>query len=142
MATIAAASTCSTAQFVGLRAVKVAQKASLKARTSMAVGKARTTCYLDTFPVVVFSTGASLFLGRFAFLPIQSYFVTEQGLPTQNGVTHAEAGDTRAVEVVGFLKTNDPAGFTLVDVLAWGAIGHAVAFFILATSSNGYEPKF
>ena len=25
------------------------------------------------------------------------------------------------------IQTNDPAGFTLVDVLAWGSIGHAIA---------------
>jgi photosystem I reaction center subunit V len=42
----------------------------------------------------------------------------------------------------GLLKTNDPAGFTIVDVLAWGALGHAIAFFILATANNGYEPTF
>jgi photosystem I reaction center subunit V len=68
--------------------------------------------------------------------------VSKQGLPEQNGVTHFEAGDSRAQEVVGMLKTNDPAGFTLVDVLAWGALGHAIGFFILATANNGYTPTF
>lgn len=29
------------------------------------------------------------------------------------------------------LQTNDPAGFTIVDVMAWGALGHAAAFYIL-----------
>lgn len=33
------------------------------------------------------------------------------------------------------LKTNDPAGFTIVDVMAWGALGHAAAFYLLATHS-------
>eukprot|EP00897_Mesotaenium_endlicherianum_P006179 jgi/Mesen1/558/ME000105S10736 len=60
----------------------------------------------------------------------------------QNGVTHFDAGDSRAQEVEGILKTNDPAGFTIVDTLAWGAIGHAIGFFIVATAFNGYEPKF
>ena len=26
------------------------------------------------------------------------------------------------------VETNDPAGFTIVDVLAWGSIGHAIAY--------------
>lgn len=68
--------------------------------------------------------------------------VSRQGLPVQNGVTHFDAGDSRAQEVTSFLKTNDPAGFTIVDVLAWGALGHAVGFFILATINNGYNPQF
>ena len=37
-------------------------------------------------------------------------------------------------------KTNDPAGFTLVDVMAWGALGHAAAFYLLATSSLSKAP--
>jgi photosystem I subunit V len=28
-----------------------------------------------------------------------------------------------------------PAGFTIVDVMAWGALGHAAAFYLLATAS-------
>lgn len=36
--------------------------------------------------------------------------------------------------------TNDPAGFTLVDTLAWGALGHALGFAILAASSSGTIP--
>lgn len=80
-----------------------------------------------------------LFFLRMCFLMVQ---VSRQGLPEQNGVTHFEAGDSRAQEVVSMLKTNDPAGFTLVDVLAWGALGHAVGFFVLATANNGYTPQF
>lgn len=57
-------------------------------------------------------------------------------------MTHAEAGDSRAAENEGLLKTNDPAGFTIVDVLGWGALGHAIGFFILAAASNGYNPTF
>jgi photosystem I subunit V len=34
----------------------------------------------------------------------------------QNGMTHAAAGDIRAQEATGVLKTGDPAGFNLVDV--------------------------
>lgn len=29
----------------------------------------------------------------------------------------------------------DPDGFTIVDVFAWGSIGHALGYFALATSS-------
>ena len=36
------------------------------------------------------------------------------------------------------------AGFNAVDVLAWGAIGHAIGYLILATTSlnnSGFNPK-
>lgn len=92
--------------------------------------------------VISLSTGLSLFLGRFVFFNFQRENVAKQGLPEQNGVTHFEAGDTRAKEYVSLLKSNDPVGFNIVDVLAWGSIGHIVAYYILATSSNGYDPNF
>ncbi|PIA58268.1 hypothetical protein AQUCO_00500299v1 [Aquilegia coerulea] len=92
--------------------------------------------------VISLSTGLSLFLGRFVFFGFQRENVAKQGLPEQNGMTHFEAGDTRAKEYVSLLKSNDPVGFNIVDVLAWGSIGHIVAYYILATSSNGYDPKF
>lgn len=37
-------------------------------------------------------------------------------------------------------STNDPAGFTIVDTLAWGALGHALGFAFLAASSSGTIP--
>ena len=92
--------------------------------------------------VISLSTGLSLFLGRFVFFNFQRENVAKQGLPEQNGITHFEAGDSRAKEYVSILKSNDPVGFNLVDVLAWGSLGHIVAYYILATSSNGYDPKF
>ena len=91
--------------------------------------------------VISLSTGLSLFLGRFVFFNFQRENVAKQ-VPEQNGVTHFEAGDTRAKEYVSLLKSNDPVGFNIVDVLAWGSIGHIVAYYILATTSNGYDPKF
>ncbi|KAL3508304.1 hypothetical protein ACH5RR_027705 [Cinchona calisaya] len=91
--------------------------------------------------VISLSTGLSLFLGRFVFFSFQRENVAKQ-VPEQNGVTHFEAGDSRAKEYVSLLKSNDPVGFNIVDVLAWGSIGHIVAYYILATSSNGYDPKF
>ena len=33
------------------------------------------------------------------------------------------------------LATNDPSGFNAIDTLAWGAIGHALGYFALATNS-------
>lgn len=33
------------------------------------------------------------------------------------------------------LKTNDPAGFNIIDVFAWGALGHVLAYSILASQS-------
>lgn len=47
-----------------------------------------------------------------------------------------QAGDNRAIEASGVLKTNDPAGFNIVDVFAWGAIGHAIGFS--AVASQGF----
>ncbi|KAE9593969.1 hypothetical protein Lal_00031597 [Lupinus albus] len=92
--------------------------------------------------VITLSTGLSLFLGRFVFFNFQRENVAKQGLPEQNGLTHFEAGDKRAKEYVSLLKSNDPVGFNLVDVLAWGSIGHIIAYYVLATSSNGYDPSF
>lgn len=91
--------------------------------------------------VISLSTGLSLFLGRFVFFNFQRENVAKQ-VPEQNGISHFEAGDTRAKEYVSLLKSNDPVGFNIVDVLAWGSIGHIVAYYILATSSNGYDPSF
>lgn len=33
------------------------------------------------------------------------------------------------------LKTNDPAGFNIIDVFAWGALGHVLAYSVLASQS-------
>ncbi|KAL6844711.1 hypothetical protein ACP4OV_025370 [Aristida adscensionis] len=91
--------------------------------------------------VISLSTGVSLFLGRFVFFNFQRENVAKQ-VPEQNGKTHFDAGDERAKEFAALLKSNDPVGFNLVDVLAWGSLGHIVAYYILATSSNGYDPSF
>lgn len=96
---------------------------------------------LNPSVVISLSTGLSLFLGRFVFFNFQRENVAKQ-VPEQNGISHFEAGDVRAKEYVSLLKSNDPVGFNIVDVLAWGSIGHIVAYYILATSSNGYDPSF
>ncbi|EIE21723.1 hypothetical protein COCSUDRAFT_83512 [Coccomyxa subellipsoidea C-169] len=99
----------------------------------------------DTNLVIGGATVASLALGRFVFLGFQRDNAKKQGLPQQNGQSNVEAGDRLAEEASFALKTNDPAGFNLVDVMAWGAIGHALGYFILATTSlnntPGFDPK-
>ena len=76
-------------------------------------------------------TMASLALGRLAFLPFHRNSLAKAGKPQQNGKTHAEAGDLRAQEATFILSTNDPAGFNIIDVFAWGALGHALGMSIL-----------
>ncbi|XVE50961.1 hypothetical protein DITRI_Ditri01bG0204600 [Diplodiscus trichospermus] len=135
--------TPSSISFQGLRPLTKA-KSSSKISTPIARNSsARLTVNSElSAPVVIsLSTGLSLFLGRFVFFNFQRENVAKQ-VPEQNGLTHFEAGDTRAKEYVSLLKSNDPVGFNIVDVLAWGSIGHIVAYYILATSSNGYDPKF
>jgi len=99
----------------------------------------------DTSLIISGSTAACLALGRFVFLPFQRKNAAKQGLPVQNGETNYDAGDRLAEEASFALKTNDPAGFNIIDVFAWGAIGHALAYFALATISlnntPGFDPK-
>ncbi|KGN56044.1 photosystem I reaction center subunit V, chloroplastic [Cucumis sativus] len=129
-----------TISFQGLRALP-----SVKSSRSVVATKSRRSmtvkAELNPSLVISLSTGLSLFLGRFVFFNFQRENVGKQ-VPEQNGLTHFEAGDVRAKEYVSLLKSNDPVGFNIVDVLAWGSIGHIVAYYILATSSNGYDPKF
>lgn len=84
---------------------------------------------------------AALALGRLVFLPYQRASIKKAGLPVQNGQTYADAGDFRAVEATAAFKTGDPAGFTIIDVLAWGSLGHAAGYAILASgglASTGF----
>ncbi|XP_059282978.1 photosystem I reaction center subunit V, chloroplastic [Lycium barbarum] len=139
----------STPTFQGLRPLNKPTDSSLflhKPTTFKPITKKTTNlgvkAELNPSIVISLSTGLSLFLGRFVFFNFQRENVAKQGLPTQNGVSHFEAGDVRAKEYISLLKSNDPVGFNIVDVLAWGSIGHIVAYYILATSSNGYDPSF
>ena len=66
--------------------------------------------------------------------------VAKAGLPVQNGMVYAKAGDIRAEEAAGVLKTGDPSGFNLVDVMAWGSLGHAAGFALLALQSSDCLP--
>lgn len=144
-----ASSLLSTPTFQGLRPLnktpdRFASLNTVKQTVSIVLKKKFNGIKAELNPslVISLSTGLSLFLGRFVFFNFQRENVAKQGLPEQNGVTHFEAGDTRAKEYVSLLKSNDPVGFNIVDVLAWGSIGHIVAYYILATSSNGYDPNF
>ncbi|XP_044474040.1 photosystem I reaction center subunit V, chloroplastic-like [Mangifera indica] len=134
----------SNISFQGLRPLSTKPKSSLPylSTSSKKSNGGAIKAELNTSLVISLSTGLSLFLGRFVFFNFQRENVAKQGLPEQNGLSHFEAGDTRAKEYVSLLKSNDPVGFNIVDVLAWGSIGHIVAYYILATSSNGYDPKF
>ncbi|KAK4439632.1 Photosystem I reaction center subunit V, chloroplastic [Sesamum alatum] len=139
----------STPSFQGLRPLNKPTDSTLTKPTSATFRRPLTPnkrlsikSELSPSLVISLSTGLSLFLGRFVFFNFQRENVAKQGLPEQNGVSHFEAGDLRAKEYVSLLKSNDPVGFNIVDVLAWGSIGHIVAYYILATSSNGYDPKF
>lgn len=90
----------------------------------------------ETQLVMSAANATCLALGRWAFLPFQRQCIERAGLPTQNGETHAEAGDFRAQEAAFITSTNDPAGFTLVDVLMWGSVGHVLGFIVLATNAS------
>merc|ERR1711897_126008 len=66
-----------------------------------------------------------LAIGRFGFLPYQRRQIEKAGLPLQNDVTNLQAGmseglatDKLATEAKAF-ETKDPAGFTLIDTIAW-----------------------
>ncbi|KAE8706581.1 Photosystem I reaction center subunit V [Hibiscus syriacus] len=130
-----------TPSFQGLRPLSKCPSSKLTSNFSSGRKVGGVKAELSAPVVISLSTGLSLFLGRFVFFNFQRENVAKQ-VPEQNGLTHFEAGDTRAKEYASLLKSNDPVGFNIVDVLAWGSIGHIVAYYILATSSNGYDPNF
>tara|TARA_B100000768_G_scaffold134631_1_gene125424 strand:+ start:4388 stop:4822 length:435 start_codon:yes stop_codon:yes gene_type:complete len=66
------------------------------------------------------------------FFPIQT---SAQGPGVQNGESHFAAGDSRAEEAASVFATNDPTGFTIVDLLMWGSVGHALGYSALASQS-------
>mmetsp|Transcript_10109 Transcript_10109/g.24092 ORF Transcript_10109/g.24092 Transcript_10109/m.24092 type:complete len:131 (+) Transcript_10109:127-519(+) len=89
----------------------------------------------NTSLVISGCNAAMLALGRFAFLPYTKKQQEKAGLPVQNGKTHFEAGDIRAEEASFITRAGgDPAGFTIIDVLAWGSLGHVLGFLALALS--------
>ncbi|GAX78437.1 hypothetical protein CEUSTIGMA_g5878.t1 [Chlamydomonas eustigma] len=94
----------------------------------------RTQAALDPAIIVSASTAAFLSVGRFVFLPYQR---REGDLDVKLGpkTTGTTFFDDLQKPASFVLTSKDPAGFTLIDVFGWGALGHAFAYFILATSS-------
>ncbi|QDZ20140.1 subunit V of photosystem I reaction center [Chloropicon primus] len=118
------------------------RRGGVVARVSTAgTSSRRVTKMGDTQVIMSVANGALLALGRWGFLPYQRRQVEKAGLPTQadtvdpsNPQTHFEAGDDRAQEAEVFF-TKDPAGFTIIDVLAWGSLGHVIGFACLAAKN-------
>eukprot|EP00238_Polyblepharides_amylifera_P000374 CAMPEP_0196574240 /NCGR_PEP_ID=MMETSP1081-20130531/3990_1 /TAXON_ID=36882 /ORGANISM="Pyramimonas amylifera, Strain CCMP720" /LENGTH=109 /DNA_ID=CAMNT_0041892205 /DNA_START=127 /DNA_END=453 /DNA_ORIENTATION=+ len=73
----------------------------------------------DVTTTICVCNAAMLAIGRFVAMPYQRAQVAKAGLPVQNGVAHEEAGDSYAKEASFLQSTNDPAGFNLIDVMAW-----------------------
>lgn len=47
----------------------------------------------------------------------------------------------RLAEEASFIQqSNDPSGFNVVDLLAYGSLGHALGFLLLACNSLGTKP--
>ena len=97
--------------------------------------KVQTRAFSDVNLAISGANALMLSLGRFVFMPYQRAEIAKAGLPTQNGETHYAAGDVKAEEASFLNTTNDPSGFTLIDVMAWGSLGHALGFAALAVGS-------
>ncbi|KAI8472717.1 MAG: photosystem I reaction center subunit V [Monoraphidium minutum] len=94
---------------------------------------------MDTNLAVSAATAASLIVGRFAFLPFQRRTQDKSQAvgPKTTGSTYFDALQQDASFIT---TTGDPAGFTIIDTMGWGALGHAVAFAFLGASSSGVIP--
>ncbi|CAG9466838.1 unnamed protein product [Pedinophyceae sp. YPF-701] len=119
-------------------------RASAPRKASAPVARSRqvTRALSDTNLLISGATAAMLGLGRFIVLPYQRRQVSKAGLPKQNGKTYIEAGDRLAQQASFVGSSNDPAGFTIVDVMAWGALGHVFGYALLAAASNTYNGPF
>ncbi|ACO68526.1 photosystem I subunit V [Micromonas commoda] len=93
------------------------------------------TAFSDVQLTISGCNALALALGRFVFLPAIREKTASQGPGVQNGESHFTAGDARAEEAASVFATNDPAGFTIVDLLMWGSIGHAIGYSALASQS-------
>lgn len=123
--------TRSTARVGARRASLAAARPSRKAVTVKAV--------INPTLAVGAGTAAALIVGRFAFLPFQrrTQENSQSVGPKSSGTSYF---DSLSQDASFITTTNDPDGFTLVDTLAWGALGHAVAFAFLGASSSGVIP--
>lgn len=70
---------------------------------------------------MVATTGLSLAAGRFGLFPTARRGALEPGLKLSDRGAAGSAG----------VATGDPAGFTIVDVIALGAFGHALGVGIV-----------
>ena len=110
-------------------------KVKSQTRSNTRGAKVQTKAFSDVNVTISAANALMLSLGRFAFMPYQRAQMEKAGLPEQNGETHFAAGDVKAEEASFLNTTNDPAGFTLIDVMAWGSLGHALGFAALAIGS-------
>eukprot|EP00878_Enallax_costatus_P040885 GHUV01047291.1.p1 GENE.GHUV01047291.1~~GHUV01047291.1.p1 ORF type:complete len:134 (+),score=36.71 GHUV01047291.1:182-583(+) len=120
---------------MSLRApVRVA--ASRPARTTRVVTRAGLEPYLQ----VCSGTAIMLALGRFAFMPLHRRDLRNSAAAAGPKTTGDTYFDSLQQEASFITSTNDPAGFTLIDTMAWGALGHALGFAFLAATSSGVIP--
>ncbi|KAG2448127.1 hypothetical protein HYH02_006712 [Chlamydomonas schloesseri] len=116
----------------------LATRPSLRASARVAPRRAPrvavvTKAALDPQIVISGSTAAFLAIGRFVFLGYQrreANFDSTVG-PKTTGATYFD--DLQKNSTI--FATNDPAGFNIIDVAGWGALGHAVGFAVLAVNS-------
>lgn len=114
---------------------KVQKSLAVRSAPGAVAMKRTTTAFSDVQLVISGCNALALSLGRFVFLPSIREKTSAQGPGSQNGESHFAAGDARAEEAASVFATNDPAGFTIVDLLMWGSIGHAVGYSALASQS-------
>eukprot|EP01023_Acetabularia_acetabulum_P006078 TRINITY_DN12528_c0_g1_i3.p2 TRINITY_DN12528_c0_g1~~TRINITY_DN12528_c0_g1_i3.p2 ORF type:complete len:132 (-),score=27.70 TRINITY_DN12528_c0_g1_i3:16-411(-) len=95
----------------------------------------RAELFTSSMVTISACNAAMLALGRFVAASYQKKTADIVGLPTQNGVTHFEAGDRLAEEATFITQSCDPSGFNIIDVFAWGSLGHAIGFAALAAAS-------
>ena len=91
----------------------------------------------DTNLIISGSTAALLALGRFVFLPYHRSQLARAGLPTQNGVSHADAGD-RCVPGIKPTPLSTSGAWLIISVLG-GASGRRLdnpLFVVVGTGTT------
>eukprot|EP00873_Tetraselmis_striata_P040557 jgi/Tetstr1/460821/TSEL_000575.t1 len=107
------------------------------ARAARATVAAPVRASADPMIVIGGCNAAMLALGRFVFMPYVKSQQEKAGQPVQNGVTHLAAGDRLAEEASFITRSGgDPAGFSIIDTIAWGSLGHVLGFTAIVLSNN------
>ncbi|KAF8060105.1 hypothetical protein HT031_005044 [Scenedesmus sp. PABB004] len=119
-----------------MRAAAAPVKAARPSRTTRVACRAGLEPYLQ----VCAGTATMLAVGRFAFLPLHRRDLERSAATAGPKTTGSTYFDSLQQEASFITTTNDPAGFTLIDTFAWGALGHALGFAFLAASSSGTIP--